>query len=94
MAFLPYSGPVMHATALRLLCHAISNRGITVRPPILFGHQHSYGTHCSDCFANPYIYRISRMMKYFHGSASTWWNDTESKINFLPTFLIVNWLIV
>jgi len=53
-------------------------------PPILFGHQHSNGTCCSDCFANPYTYQLSRTMKYFHSSVSTWWNDADSMIRFPP----------
>ena len=52
--------------------------------PILFSHQHSYGTRCSDCFANPYTYQLSRKVKYFCSSASTRWNDVDSMITFPP----------
>ena len=66
--------------------HAISNKEkhYSQTSLILFGHQNSYGTHCSDCFANPYTYQLSWMMKYFHSSTSTWWNDADSKIKFPP----------
>ena len=48
--------------------------------------RHYYVTRCSDHFANPFDYHLSRTMNFFcQVLYSTWWNDGNSKISFPPT---------
>ena len=51
-------------------------------PPIVFGHQHSHNTRCSDYFANTCNSKLSRARKYFHCSASTYWNSIHATASF------------
>jgi len=42
--------------------------------PILFGARHRYNTRCEDSFGNLLNCHLSTTKKYFHSSASSWWN--------------------
>jgi len=50
-------------------------------PPIVFGRQHSYDTHCGD-FANICNTKLSRTKRYFRSSASSSWNSLHSTETF------------
>ena len=43
-------------------------------PPILYGWQHSYWTHCREYFASVDLCRLASTKRHFRFAATTWWN--------------------
>ena len=57
------------------LLHYNSKLCLTFDPPIQFGPQHGYHTHCKGSFANLPTCHLSTTKKYFHSSAASLWNS-------------------
>ena len=61
---------------------------VALKPPILFGIQHSYGTRCPQHFA---AFRKSFTKRFSHNQAVNWWNALPPEFilsNLFKSFLI------
>ena len=68
-----------------MFCYYKQKETLQLDPPIVFGRQHSYNTRCGDHFANTCNSKLSRTRKYFHCSASAYWNSIHSTALFPST---------
>ena len=77
MNWLPISHQIMFKSscAMHRYYHYGHQPCLIFDPPIMFGAHHSYNTRCKDSFTNLLTCHLSTTKKYFHLSASSWWNS-------------------
>ena len=75
LGWLPFSLFVQYRSLLTMFHKYYSDKGIALRPPILLGRQHSYGTRYLQHFAAVSLCKRSFTKRFFHSQAAMWWNS-------------------
>ena len=80
LGWLPFSLFVQYRSLLTMFHNYYFDRGIALRPPILFGRQHSYRTRCLQHFAAVSRCKRSFTKRFFRSQVATWWNSLPSTL--------------